>query len=160
MKNIKSLIALLVMIAISPVFYSCGDDEPEYESDLVNYLGGTSPYITIQKYEDVSLSEAVCFSATGNWTAEIYPANSSFEIQPVTGNKSRGHSYVSWLAINPSSGEAANWKASLILAPNHTTEKRYAVIRIMSAKNSIDFYVTQGCLPSGGGSGIIPPVEN
>ena len=153
MKYFNSLIAVLVIILAGVSVSSCGSDEPESEPKVYPVTG--APTSVTLDYLDVMEVSAVAFNSTADWSAEIFPANSSYEIQPTD---SKTGSHVTWLEINPYKGGAGTIHCTLYAAPNHTNIPRYAVIRVNSATNYIDFKVKQNAMPSGGADDPTPGV--
>lgn len=130
---------------------SCGDDEPQQEPKVILAPGASTDIVL--GFQDVMETGAVAFNSTSDWSAEILPANSSFEI---VGSKS--FSQVDWLEINPYSGGAGEIRATLFATPNHSSTSRFAVVRVNSLTNQLVFRVTQTGMPGGGGGDT--PIPN
>lgn len=149
MKHIKSVIIAVSLILSCGVLAACGDDdEPEVGISLPS---GTATSIVLGN-QDILLNDAVVFISTGDWSAEIYPANSSFEIV-----ESKSFSNVDWLEVTPYQGGAGEIHCALIAKPNMTYDARYAVIKVNSPTNSVQFNVTQlGATRPGGDDTPVP----
>ena len=132
------------MAVTAVMFPSCGDDEPQQEPKV--YLAPGASTDIVLGFQDAMETGAVVFNSTSDWSAEILPANSSFEIV-----ESKTFSQVPWLEINPFSGGAGEIRATLLATPNHSAESRYAVVRVNSSTNHLIFKVTQQGMPSGDG---------
>lgn len=136
MKFINYLFVTFSLLVSGVVFSACGDDEPEKVAQ-VNVPAGTSTNIVLG-YQDSMDVNAVVFNSSGDWSAEIYPANSSFEIVDT-----RSFSHVDWLEISPYQGGVGEIHCTLFAKPNHTYSARYAVIKVNSPTNYVVFHVTQ-----------------
>jgi hypothetical protein len=65
------------------------------------------------------------------------------------------------LEVIPYEGNAGEISAQLYATPNTTTTTRYALVRVISATNYIDFKVAQkGTAAGGGGDTPTPPSAN
>ena len=149
MKNIHSLLIAILAVA-TMTLVSCGnDDEPQVQPGVYP-APGTSTDILLD-FQDAVVPDAVVFNSTADWSAEIFPANSSFEFV-----ESKTLSQVSWLEINPFTGGAGEIHATIFVTPNRTYEPRYAVIRVNSPVNNLIFKVTQEGMVSGGGEQPTP----
>ena len=144
MKCFNSLCASVMLAVMAVMFPSCGEDEPQQEPK-VTLAPGASTDISLG-FQDVMETGIIAFNSTSDWSAEILPANSSFEI---VGSKTL--SQVSWLEVSPYSGGAGEIRASLFATPNHSADSRYAVVRVSSLTNQLVFRVTQKGMPAGGG---------
>lgn len=146
------LLAFLFCLGLS----ACGNDEPENraEPDVIYIPSGDKQAVTL-RYDQSETPNAIKFESTGDWTAEIYPANSNFEILD-----SKSFSKVDWLEISPYAGSAGSWSCELFSAPNRDPQSRYAVVILNSIKSQIKYKITQEGMPSGGGGSIIPNPEN
>lgn len=151
--------SILLLLTLSVGFVSCGDDEPDgtMEPDIIYLSSNDSQDITL-RYDASETFNIIKFNATGDWIAEVYPANSDFQI--VESKAYSSYSKVDWLEITPYAGTAGTWSCNLLSAPNHQTESRYAVVVLVSAKSKVRFEITQEGMPSGGGGSIIPNPGN
>lgn len=151
MKYINSLLMAVSLLFAGVAFSSCGEDEPSSTTPGVYVPAGGSTDIEINPWGSV-VANALVFNSTGDWAADIYAANSSFEIlEGQSGND------VDWLEVVPFKGGAGEVTATLYATPNNSSESRYAVVVINSPVNSISFRVTQlGRSGSGGGDTPAP----
>lgn len=151
MKKISKYLSLLMLVAFAVCFVSCGNDDPEpVEADIL-YLPSNAKKDIELAYDASETFNIIKFNATGDWIAEIYPANSNFQII-----ESKTYSHADWLEIYPFKGSAGTWECTLFSAPNHTAQSRYAVVALVSAKSRLTFNVTQQGMPNGGGGSIVP----
>lgn len=157
MKKFTKYLPILLCFLLTAGLAACGNDEPQNpeEPDMI-FISSNSKQDIFIGYDDTATLFAIEFKATGDWTAEVYPANSKFEII----DESKSFSKVDWLEVNPFAGTAGNWQCDLLTAPNRDSQARYAVVFLNSAKSRIRFEVTQEGMPSGGGTTIIPNPEN
>lgn len=157
MKKFRKYLSFVVIVATAICFAACGNDEPEPqpEPDIIYIPSNISQHITL-RYDQNETFDIVKFEATGDWTAEIYPTNSNFQIV-----ESKSFSQVDWLEISPYAGSAGNWSCKLLSAPNHSYESRYAVIVLNSIKSKVKFTVTQEGMAQGGiDTPTNPPADN
>lgn len=137
---------------------ACGDDDQEPEVPSVTMAPGTSADIVVKNYQSVIVGK-VNFNAVGEWSAEVLPANSSFEVienPSKSAYASRSFSKVDWLEVNPFSGGTGSQSLQMFLIPNHTNSARYAVIKVNSVSNNIIFRVTQEGMAGTGGDTPAP----
>lgn len=154
MKYINKLMCGLVCLSLGLTTVSCGnDDEPNIPT--VTVASGASTSVELTAGGGV-VAGAVVFTATGDWKAEIYSTNSNYEVV-----SSKSYSQVEWLEVIPYEGNAGEISAQLYATPNTTTTTRYALVRVISATNYIDFKVAQkGTAAGGGGDTPTPPSAN
>lgn len=157
MKKLIKYLPILLCFLLSVSLSSCGNDEPDnpQEPNMI-YPSADSKSSLVIGYDDTATLFAIEFNATGDWTAEIYPANSNFEII----DQSKSFSKVDWLEINPYAGSAGVWSCDLLTAPNRSADARYAVVYVNAFKNRVRYEVTQEGMPSGGGGSIVPNPGN
>jgi hypothetical protein len=154
LRYIKLCAAALVALSLSVGLTACGDDEPDTVPS-VTLAEGASTNIQLT-WSDNMIYGGVCFNASGDWAAEILPANSKFEVT----TESKTLSQVEWLEIAPYSGTFGSISATVYATPNHSNEARYAVIRVNSVGNTLDFHVTQQGMPSSSGNDTpVTPAE-
>lgn len=144
MKHFNYFCAAVLLALVVVALPSCGEDEPRQEPKVTLAPGASTDIVL--GFQDVMETGAVVFNSTSDWSAEILPANSSFEI---VGSKSL--SQVSWLEINPYTGGPGEIRATLFATPNHSAGSRYAVVRINSVTNQLVFKVTQKGMPASDG---------
>lgn len=150
MKHVYFFVITALSLLSGVVLPACGEDEPEADA-TVSVASGVSTDIVLEHF-DVMEVNAVAFNSTGDWSAEIYSANSSFDIV-----ESKTFSQVDWLEINPFKGGAGEIRCTLFATPNQSGEARYAVIKVYSPTNSIVFRVTQrGTAQQGGDDTPVP----
>jgi hypothetical protein len=155
LKYFKSIAIAMLTICIGVGTTACGDDEPEL-TNSVSLAQGISTNIQLTWSDSMSVG-VIGFNATGDWTAEILPANSKFEVTTT----SKTFSQVDWLEIYPYSGSTGSISTTLYATPNHSSEPRYAVVRINSINNVLEFHVTQQGMPnSNGGDSPTPTPDN
>lgn len=154
MKKAAKYLSVLLFFAFAITITSCGDDEPNApEADIIYVSSNDSQDITL-RYDQSETPNAIKFTATGDWTAEIYPANANFQIVD-----SKTFSKVDWLEIAPYKGSAGSWSCELFAAPNRDAQSRYAVVVLNSIKSKVRFEVTQEGMPGGTIGGIVPPSD-
>lgn len=151
MKYLQKLAILLAVVCAGFAFSSCGDDD-EPETPRVELIAASNTNLVLN-YLDSTVDGGLTFNAVGDWSADFIAADASFT--PMSANQD-----VSWITAVPYKGTTGVQKLRLFVSPNRSNAARYAIIRINSVTNYIDFHVTQKGMPSaGGGDTPIPNPE-
>ena len=146
MRKIFSYFPILIagLLSTATLLSACGDDNDDPAQPSVTLPAGASTDITFAS-TDAMVPSAICFVATGDWSADILPAS-----------EAAADKDVSWLVITPYRGVAGNKQLTAVMSPNLSKKSRSAIVKINSVSNAILFNITQLGSPAGGGEDPTP----
>lgn len=150
MRHIQTVFLLCAALWVGLTFSGCGSDEPDTPEPRVELTPGANTDIVLGYLDNTVVGEFK-FNAIGDWATEIFETDASF--QPVSGGKKP-----EWIATVPFQGSTGLQTPQLFVSPNRSTDARYAVVRVNSVTNYIEFRITQKGMPAGGGADT--PIPN